>query len=101
MTETSTSTTATATSPPPLTLKQWAAVFAYVCHYSIEQRADVLARLEVEPREWDEASGRWADEIARGVADEDPSLGAAFNAAFLPAKRQLKKECPEIPSIEP
>lgn len=88
-------------SHPLLTMEEYAAVLAYLSHYPGECRADVLSRLEVNEREWEQADKRWLDAIVRDLLDENRALGDAFNGAFVPAKRRLKKEMPDIASLTP
>jgi hypothetical protein len=88
-------------SPPPLTMRDYAAVLAYLSHYPGEQRADVLDRLEVSEGEWKEADKRWPAAMIQELLDEDHSLSDAFNDAFVSVKRRLKKEKPDIESLTP
>lgn len=86
---------------PPLTMKDYAAVLAYVSHYPGQHRADVLLRLEVDDGEWKEADQRWPAAMIEELLDENRALIDAFNDAFVPVKRRLKKEKPEIASLTP
>lgn len=101
MTETSTTQPGSAAERPPLTLEQWAAVFAHACHYPPEQLGDALARLDVAPAEWEEANRRWPGELTKALGKGDRSIGDAFNAAFLPVKHKLKEERPETSALVP
>jgi hypothetical protein len=86
---------------PPLTIGEYATVLAHLFHYSAEPRADVLLRLEVHEGEWKEADERWSDAMIQELLEENHALGDTFNDAFVPVKRRLKQEKPEIASLTP
>jgi len=80
---------------------EYATVLAYLSHYPGAQRADVFLRLEVNEGEWKEADEGLSDAMIQELLEEKRALSDAFNAAFVPVKRRLKKEKPEITSLTP
>ena len=89
------------TNHPPLTMDDYAVVLAYLTHFPGKHHADVLLRLDVDEREWEEADKRWREAMIQDLLVESHTVSDAFNDAFVPVKRRLKKETPELVSLTP
>jgi hypothetical protein len=86
---------------PPLTIEEYATVLAYLAHYAGAPRVDVFLRLEVNEVEWQEADEGLSNAMIQELLEEQRALSDAFNGAFVPVKRRLKKEMPELASVLP
>ncbi|WP_437482585.1 hypothetical protein WME75_41145 [Sorangium sp. So ce1014] len=84
-----------------MTLERYGLVSAHLGRFPRSAKAEVLARLEIADRDWDDAVCGWTDALADECADGGDALSNRFCQAFAAAEARLKREQPALASLGP
>jgi hypothetical protein len=82
-------------------IERYADVLAHTIHFRTAPTSEVLARLNVPAKRWNEAHAKWTRILVEEATEDDAPLARQFGTAFAVARTRLRNECPALESLGP
>jgi hypothetical protein len=82
-------------------LDRYAEVLAHTLHFRTAPWGEVLARLGVPEKRWNEAHAKWTRILVEEAAEDDAPAARQFGTAFAVARARLREERPTLESLGP
>jgi hypothetical protein len=80
-------------------LERYAEVLAHTLHFRSAPTGEVLARLNMPEKRWNEAHAKWTQVLIDEAAEDKAPVARRFGAAFATTRARLRAEQPTLESL--